>query len=154
MNHVAFADLADENENFAIAIAHVTDDGKVRFDEIHRHAPPFDRARKVADFVKVARRFECGVVWGERFANGWTTEALRKHGLRHQRMENDRPDVLRDFFALLDAGKVMLPPNEGLQQRLSSMQRRRSNDAGDLADLVNVIAGAAVAAHAEEMVHA
>ena len=151
MNHTAFADLSDELETFTLAVAHMQD-GKIKFAELVRRKPPFSRDRVVGEFAKTVRTYEISEVYGERFSNGWTTEVLRRNGLRHHRMGYDRPDVLRDFFTLLNDGKVVLPQHEELKKQLLSMQQTRTNHAGEVADLVNVVAGAAVAAYAKEMI--
>ena len=143
----AFVEAATNSENFVLAIGHATDNGngKVKIDLLDAHAPPFSPVAVIKKFAVALRMRGIDRVMGDRHSSRWAKEAFARHSIAYEFCELVRPDLHRDFIALLNAKRVLVPQNAGLQRQLHwFVMRKKDHGEGD--DLLTAIAGVSLLA--------
>jgi hypothetical protein len=77
-----------------------------------------------------------------RHSSHWVLEGFARAGIAYEFCALERPDLHREFFSAIDAGKIDLPENNGLAAQLRSMRRWQKDHGEHGDDLLTAFAGA------------
>jgi hypothetical protein len=115
-------------DSFALAIGHV-EEGICVLDVLIERRPPFPAGGPVtvaAEFCDALKSFGVYEVTGDRFAQGFTAESFRAHGVEYRLAEQTTSDYYIGFQPILNSGRVRLLDNRRLSTQLCSLERRQS----------------------------
>jgi hypothetical protein len=145
MQHFAFVEIANTSENLLLCITSI-EDGKIKIVHLDARTPPFTHGpeRVISDFCYDLRDRGIKEVGAHRHTSAWARENFTRRGIAYLRFDRDRPDIFGHFFALVDAGDVVLPKNDELVRQMNAARRLR----GGHDDVFSVVAGACVRARA------
>lgn len=128
--HVAFMDWATGtkagNDAATIAIGHRNRDGKAVLDALKAWAPPFSPSQVAIEASELCSRFGVSVVTGDRFAQGFSDEALRRAGLTYRHSDMDKSALYVAFAGGVNAGEVRLLDSPDLLREIRGLERRRT----------------------------
>jgi hypothetical protein len=113
--------------------------------------PPFSPEAVIAEFAALCQRYRIHLVIGDRYAGEFPREGFAKFSIRYEPSAKPKSDLYRDFLALLNSGRVVLPKHEKLVHQLVGLERRTSRGGRDSIDhapgghddLANSVAGVA-----------
>lgn len=129
-DHVAFMDWATGtkagNDAATIAIAHRTREGKAVLDAVQAWPPPFSPSQVAIEASALCTRYGVSVVTGDRFAQGFSDEALRRAGLTYRHSDMDKSALYVAFAAGVNAGEVRLLDSPDLLREIRGLERRRT----------------------------
>ena len=143
----AFAEIATNGENFAVAIGQADADGsgKLRILALEARVPPFGPETVIKEFCKLLREHGIRKVSGDRHSTRWAFEAFKRHNISYEFCDLVRPDLHREFLKLLDEKKVVMPQHGELRRQLRALVTRQKEHGGP-DDLVTAVAGVCVLA--------
>jgi len=145
MQHVGFCDIATTSGRFVLAIGHADKDGKAHA-TLTVCTPPFDSKQAIARFAEQLREKGITSVMGPRHSSRWILDAFSRCGIHYEFCNLVRNDLHRDFRAMLEAKKVVVPEHAELRHQVRALThfKRENGAAGD--DLLTAVAGASLLA--------
>jgi hypothetical protein len=139
------------SDSFALAIAHAEGRDLLMLDNLTEVRAPFDTSVATQQVADVLKAYGLRETMGDRFALGWVTSELARHGVRFFASEMDRSSLYLETLSLLSAGRVRLLDNRRLVSQYSQLERRvmpmgkdavnHPSRSGHHDDLSNVTAG-------------
>ena len=142
------------SDSFALAIAHVEEDGTVVLDCVRETVPPFSPDAVVTEFAAVLKSYGLSEVTGDRYAGGFPRELFAKCGVTYRVSEYTRSELYIEMLAPIMSARVRLLANQRLIAQLQGLERRTAragkdsidHGPGQHDDVANSAAGAIVAA--------
>jgi hypothetical protein len=151
--YFAFVDPSGgSSDSFTLAIGHKEGpDKRIVIDVVREVRPPFSPEAVIAEFAALCQRYRIHLVIGDRYAGEFPREGFAKFSIRYEPSAKPKSDLYRDFLALLNSGRVVLPKHEKLVHQLVGLERRTSRGGRDSIDhapgghddLANGVAGVA-----------
>jgi hypothetical protein len=151
--YFAFVDPSGGSvDSFALAIGHKDRaDKRIVIDVVREVRSPCSPEAVIADFATLCKNYRIYRVIGDRYGGEFPREVFRKFSISYEPSAKPKSDLYRDFLALLNSGRVVLPKHEKLVQQLVRLERRTSRAGRDSIDhapgghddLANSVAGVA-----------
>lgn len=150
--YAAFVDPSGgASDAMTLAIGHRDRDGRAVVDVVRERRPPFSPEAVVAEFAALLRDYRVGRVTGDRYAGEWPRERFREHGITYDPAAKAKSDLYLDLLAVVNSGRVELPPDPRMAAQLVNLERRTSRAGKDTVDhapggyddVANAVAGAA-----------
>ncbi len=112
-------------DSFTCCIAHVEGE-LVVLDCLVEVPAPFNPASATGDIAKVLKAYGLSEVTGDKYAQGWVTDAFGKHGIRYIHSARDRSAIYGDALPLFTSGRAVLLDNPRLVAQFAALERRAS----------------------------
>ena len=151
--YFAFVDTSGGSvDSFALAIGHKDrSDKRIVIDLVREVRSPCSPEAVIAEFAGLCKKYRIYLVIGDRYGGDFPPEGFRKFSMRYEPTAKPKSDLYRDFLALLNSGRVVLPKHEKVVNQLVGLERRTSRGGRDLIDhapgghddLANSVAGVA-----------
>jgi hypothetical protein len=132
----AWVECATNSENYVLAIGHAEDDGngKVKIDVLEAHVPPFNAPLVIKGFAEVLRAKGIDRVMSDRHSSHYAKQEFQRYSIAFDFAELVRGDLKREFVALMDAKKIILPQvttNAELRQQMQNLIRKKNHGGPD-----------------------
>ena len=129
VSYECFVDVAGGTgqDSYAMAIAHIEEDGTVVCDLAVERRPPFSADQVTEEFADIAKAYGCTEVTGDYFGGGWPTERWAANGVTYNRSKRTSSEVFIDSLVLFTSGRASIPSgeeNKRLHSQLASLERR------------------------------
>jgi hypothetical protein len=151
--YFAFVDPSGgSSDSFTLAIGHKeSSDKSIVIDAVREVRPPFSPEAAIAELAALCRTYRIYLVTGDRYGGEFPREGFAKCSIRYELSAKPKSDLYRDFLALLNSRRVVLPKHKKIVQQLVGLERRTSRGGRDSIDhapgghddLANSVAGVA-----------
>jgi hypothetical protein len=151
--YFAFVDPSGgSSDSFTLAIGHKDrSDNSIVIDAVREVRPPFSPEAVIGEFAALCRSYRIYFVTGDRYGGEFPREGFAKLSIRYEPSAKPKSELYRDFLALLNSRRVVLPKHEKIVQQLVGLERRTSRGGRDSIDhapgshddLANSVAGVA-----------
>ena len=146
------------SDSFALAVAHVEagdDTTRIVVDFVEAQVPPFNPVAVLREVQGIAQEIGVTTLYGDRASFAWVELECRALGLAYQPIASTTSQNFLTLLALLNSGKVSLPPHDGLIRQLAGLQRKITpagtevveHAGGHHDDLAAAVAGAVAVAY-------
>ncbi|MEN6560473.1 MAG: hypothetical protein ABFD52_06850 [Acidobacteriota bacterium] len=143
----------------AAAIAHRETGGKVILDRLEVRPSPHSPLDVLKGFMGIFKEYGIFEVRADRYAVGFTSQAIAESGLKYVPSDLDKSSIFREFEPLVTTGQVELLDHKQLFQELRGLERRTRSGGKDIVDhfpgahddAANAAAGACVLAQKPPM---
>jgi hypothetical protein len=133
--YVGFVDPSGGSaDSFTLAIAHRDAAGVPVLDLLREVKPPFSPESVVTEFARDLKRYNVGVVSGDRYAGEWPREQFRKHRIEYEPAELTRSELYLELLPLVNSGGVELLDHARLLGQLAGLERRVGRSGKDSID--------------------
>lgn len=159
--HFGFVDPSGGSaDDMAIAISHLDyNRDTVVIDAIRWFKPPFSPEIVVQDFARVLKTYNVSTIVGDRYGGEWPREQFSKFGITYEPSSKTKSELYTDLLPLINSARIALLDQAKAINQLLALERRTArggkdsidHPAGAHDDLVNVVAGAASLAAAEQV---
>jgi hypothetical protein len=127
IRYTAFADASSgRGDSFALAISHLTKDGRYILDCLWEKKSPFNIETAVWEASQVLREYGLTAVTGDKYAVGFVEESFRRSGIAYREADRDKSAFYLESLPLFTTGRVSLLDNPALIYQLASLERRTS----------------------------
>ncbi|TQE99063.1 MAG: hypothetical protein FKY71_10565 [Spiribacter salinus] len=131
-SYAAFVDPAGGGaDEFCLSIGH-TEGERVVVDLVRaRRGPP---AAIVEEFVALLRAYGIRSVTGDRYGGQWPCDEFGRHGIGFEFTTRSKSELYVDSLAILNSGRLELPPDNRTLTQLANLERRTSRSGRDSVD--------------------
>jgi hypothetical protein len=146
--YVAFVDPSGGGpDGFTLAIGH-KENRQVVVDAV-RERKSMAPGAVVAEYASLLKTYNISRVTGDKYAGSWPEQEFARHGVTYVAANKPKSDLYVDALAVLNSGRVDLPPDPVLLTQFISLERRTSragrnsidHPPGGHDDRANVVAG-------------
>ena len=132
--YYAFADPSGgSSDSMTLGIAHK--DGKTAvLDLVREVRPPFDPETVVKEFVAELKKYNIGVVFGDRYGGKWVESTFTKNGIGYVAADWSKSQIYLDVVPQFNAGRIKLLDHDRLKHQLVSLERRVTRGGRDIVD--------------------
>lgn len=110
---------------WCVRISHGERDGTVVLDAGLDVTPKFSPESAARESAALLKRYHCHEVWGDKYAPGFTSEALGRHGITYRPLDKDRSQIYLELQPLLTSGKVRFLDDPDLLREARGLERHR-----------------------------
>ena len=126
--YLAFLDAAggSGSDSTALCIGHSEqdDDGWTYvLDALIERRPPFSPASALQELAQVLKQYRISTIYGDRFASGFTSEALAKSGIKLLPTEFSKSKLYTNALPLLTSGRCLLLDHPRLRNQMINLTR-------------------------------
>ncbi len=148
----AFVDVATgtkaNGDLAALGIAH-SENNRAILDTVIAWRPPFSPQSVASEMSEILRTYGLRHVTGDRFAQGFTSDAFSRVGIQYRPSEADKSALYLQMAGAINSGTARLTDDAALHRELRGLERRRGptkdrvdHRRGANDDRANVCAGA------------
>jgi hypothetical protein len=134
--YFAFVDPSGgSSDSFTLAIGHKeSSDKSIVIDAVREVRPPFSPEAAIAELARYAEAIASTSSRAIGTAESFREEGFAKCSIRYELSAKPKSDLYRDFLALLNSRRVVLPKHEKIVQQLVGLERRTSRGGRDSID--------------------
>jgi hypothetical protein len=134
VQYVAFIDASSgRSDSYTAAVA--SRDGDIGIVHCIVEIPaPADPVNSTAQVASVLKSYGVKEVWGDRYAVGFVSSELARHGLTLQHSGKSRSDLYRELLPSIRSRRVRLLDNERAISQFASLERRALPAGGERID--------------------
>ncbi len=160
IRYYGFCDTSGgRSDSAGLAIGHRVE-RKIVIDFLKEYKPPFSPVEVAGRMAQELKRYNLGIVIGDRYASGYTVDAFRSHGITYRASEKNRSQLYLELLPRICSKEIELPDNERLIKQLAALERRTRSGGLDVIDhpanqhddLSNCVAGISDIANIKELI--
>lgn len=131
-SYFAFTDPSGGGaDGFTVAIGHRHQSSVIVDVLRERKGPP---GAVVVEYAALLKAYRIHLVRGDKYAGEWPTQEFARHGIKYEAAGKAKSDLYVDTLALLNSGRVELPPDKVLLHQFVGLERRTSRAGRDSID--------------------
>lgn len=132
-HYAAFADPSGGGpDGFTLAIGHR--EGERVIVDVLRERKRLAPGAVVVEYAALLKTYGIARVMGDKYAGSWPEQEFARHGITYEAAARPKSELYLDALAMLNSGRVELPPDDALVAQFAGLERRTSRAGRDSID--------------------